>query len=170
MGKGVSAAEKKQRMVQMFHAECAVYTAKEVQKAAPKTGIVSGAVEGVLKELIGDDIVHEAKLSGMLFYWSFPGYAAVHMDESSTAITLIAMPGLNRDCREVATKKRAELASQRATVNRMHQQVPAWIDSIASPRPAPTCNSRVLRCAIMLCAVGGSQARVGTPAKGSRAE
>lgn len=73
--KGVSAAEKRQKMIDMFQAESAVYTKKEVEKLAPKTGIVSGAVEGVLKELISDDIVHEAKLSGTLFYWSFPGCA-----------------------------------------------------------------------------------------------
>ena len=74
--KGVSAAEKRQKMVEMFQSECAVYTMKEVCKFAPKTGIVSGAVEAVLKEVVGDDLVHEAKLGGTTFFWSFPGYAA----------------------------------------------------------------------------------------------
>ena len=71
--KGVSAQEKKDRMLAMFHRECEVFTAKEVNKAASKEGIVSGAIEGVLKELISDNLVHEAKISGSLFYWSFPG-------------------------------------------------------------------------------------------------
>ena len=71
--KGVSAAEKRQKMTDMFQAECSVFTKKEIEKLAPKTGIVSGAVEQVLKELMSDDIVYEAKLSGTLFYWSFPG-------------------------------------------------------------------------------------------------
>jgi len=73
MGKGVSAQEKKDRMLAMFHRDCYVYTNKEVMKAASKEGIVSGAIEGVLKELICDDLVREAKISGSLFYWSFPG-------------------------------------------------------------------------------------------------
>ena len=71
--KGVSANEKKERMVAMFQRECQVYTAKEVSKHASKEGIVSGAIEGVLKEVVSDDLVHEAKISGSLFYWSFPG-------------------------------------------------------------------------------------------------
>jgi len=93
--KGVTAAEKRQKMIEMFQGECSVYTKKEVEKLAPKTGIVSGAVEGVLKELISDDIVHEAKLSGSLFYWSFPG--------------------------EAATKKRAELAKWQAQSSHLQQ-------------------------------------------------
>ena len=72
--KGVSAAEKRQKMIDMFQAESTVFTKKEVEKLAPRTGIVSGAVEAVLRELINDDIVHEGKLSGTLFYWSFPGW------------------------------------------------------------------------------------------------
>jgi hypothetical protein len=66
-------------------------------KAASKEGIVSGAIEGVLKELVGDDLVHEEKISGTLFYWSFPG--------------------------EVATKKRAELAAAHAEVARQQAQI-----------------------------------------------
>ena len=97
MGKGVSAAEKRQRMVDMFQADCSVYTMKEIQKHAPKTGIVSGAVEGVLKDLVGDDLVHEAKLGGSWFFWSFPG--------------------------EKATKKRAELSALSADIQRLQQQV-----------------------------------------------
>eukprot|EP00900_Chrysochromulina_parva_P016487 jgi/Chrpa1/2483/Chrysochromulina_OHIO_Genome00001331-RA len=96
MGKGVSAAEKRQKMIDMFQAESTVFTKKEVEKLAPRTGIVSGAVEAVLRELINDDIVHEGKLSGTLFYWSFPG--------------------------EVAMKKRAELASFQAKAGQLEQQ------------------------------------------------
>ena len=97
MGKGVSAQEKKDRMVAMFHRECAVYTSKEVSKAASKEGIVAGAIEAVLKECVGDDLVREAKISGQLFYWSFPG--------------------------EAASRKRAELAAARALADQQAQQI-----------------------------------------------
>ena len=75
MGKGVSAQEKRDRMLAMFHKACAPFTKKDVEKCAPKEGIISGAVEGVLKELCGDDLVREGKIGGSLFYWAFPGEA-----------------------------------------------------------------------------------------------
>ena len=84
-------------MLAMFHRDCAVYTKKEVEKAASKEGIVAGAIEGVLKELVGDSLVHEGKISGQLFYWSFPG--------------------------ERATQLRQELASARAESERRAQQI-----------------------------------------------
>ena len=75
MGKGVSAQEKKDRMLRMFHVASAPFTKKEVEKAAPKEGIISGAVEATLKDLICDDLVREGKIGGTLFYWAFPGEA-----------------------------------------------------------------------------------------------
>lgn len=108
--KGVSAAEKRQKMTDMFQAECSVFTKKEIEKLAPKTGIVSGAVEQVLKELMSDDIVHEAKLSGTLFYWSFPG--------------------------EAAMKKRAELAQLTAEISRLQQKAASLKDEAEQLRKA----------------------------------
>ncbi|EOD13428.1 hypothetical protein EMIHUDRAFT_256810, partial [Emiliania huxleyi CCMP1516] len=59
--RGVSADEKKQRMLGMFHASRAVYTMKDIERDAPKLGIISNAVKDVLKELVCDDLVHEEK-------------------------------------------------------------------------------------------------------------
>ena len=126
--KGVSAAEKRQKMIDMFQAESAVFTKKEVEKLAPRTGIVSGAVEAVLRELINDDIVHEGKLSGTLFYWSFPGWvvpraprflAAQPRESHSGAARMLSLSL----CSEVAMKKRAELASFQAKAGQLEQQV-----------------------------------------------
>ena len=47
MPKGVSAQEKRDRLVALFHNSCEVYTEKEVQKLAAKL-MPSGAVDGVL--------------------------------------------------------------------------------------------------------------------------
>lgn len=74
MGKGVSAQEKKDRMLAMFQNASAPFTKKEVDKHASKL-FPSGAVEGVLKELCCDDLVREAKIGGTIFFWSFPGEA-----------------------------------------------------------------------------------------------
>eukprot|EP00962_Isochrysis_galbana_P023419 scaffold7079_cov128-Isochrysis_galbana.AAC.1 len=73
--KGVSADEKKQRMLSMFHSSRAVYAMKDVEREAPKLGIISNAVKDVLKELICDDLVLEDKVGVSTYYWSFPGQA-----------------------------------------------------------------------------------------------
>ena len=74
MGKGVSAQEKRDRMLAMFQNASAPFTKKDVEKHASKL-FPSGAIEGVLKELCCDDLVREAKIGGTIFFWSFPGEA-----------------------------------------------------------------------------------------------
>ena len=76
MGKGVSAQEKKDRMVAMFHETADVYNLKDVMKGASSRGIVSGAVESTLKECAGDDLVQEGKVGVSTYYWSFPAAGA----------------------------------------------------------------------------------------------
>ena len=71
--KGVSADEKRARLLAMFHTSRAVYTKKEVERDGAKLGILSQAVEGVLKDLCGDDLVKEAKVGISTYYWAFPG-------------------------------------------------------------------------------------------------
>lgn len=110
MGKGVSAAEKKERMLKMFQTAGTPFTKKEVDKAAPKEGIVMQAVEGVLKELVSDDLVREAKIGGTLFYWSFPG--------------------------EAAAKKRAAVASAQAKAAALTEQVGARRGEVEAARKA----------------------------------
>lgn len=110
MGKGVSAAEKRQRMLSMFHREAGgmVFTTKEVSKAASKEGIVSGAVESVLKELVSDNLVHEAKIGGTIFFWSFPGEAKMRKQaevakaQSSAAAQEQTVASLQEEVKEAA--------------------------------------------------------------------
>ena len=90
MAKGVSAAEKKERMLKLFRESKDVFTKKEIESRSTKAGIISNAVEGVLKELVGDDLVREEKVGISTYWWSFPG--------------------------EDAAKKRRELSEQQAAV------------------------------------------------------
>ena len=90
MAKGVSAAEKKERMLKLFRESKDVFTKKEIESRSTKVGIISNAVEGVLKELVGDDLVREEKVGISTYWWSFPG--------------------------EDAAKKRRELSEQQAAV------------------------------------------------------
>ena len=55
MGKGVSAAEKKERLLAVFHEGVGVFSSKEILKA--KVSFPSQAIEQVLNELVSDDLV-----------------------------------------------------------------------------------------------------------------
>ena len=110
MGKGVSAAEKRERMLKMFQNSGVPFTKKEVEKAAPKEGIIAQAVEGVLKELVSDDLVREAKIGGTIFFWSFPG--------------------------EAASKKRAAVASARAQATKLSAQMATLRTQVEEARKA----------------------------------
>lgn len=76
MGKGVSAAEKRERLVAMFHASGEVYSLKCVEKAAPRAGVAGNVVKDVLKQVCDDDLVREGKVGVSTYYWAFPGEAA----------------------------------------------------------------------------------------------
>jgi len=103
MGKrGVSADEKKQRMLGMFHASRAVYTMKDIERDAPKLGIISNAVKDVLKELVCDDLVHEEKVGISTYYWSFPGELGAKKRGEAAAI------------RQQTARMRAEASQLRA--------------------------------------------------------
>lgn len=95
--KGVSADEKKQRMLSMFHGSRAVFAMKDVEREAGRLGIISNAVKDVLKELVCDDLVREDKVGVSTYYWSFPG--------------------------EAGSKKRGELASLRQQTAVLRKQV-----------------------------------------------
>ena len=71
MGKGVSAAEKRVKLLDCIHKQGNVFSSKEILKVQP--GFPSGAIEAVLTELVSDDLVLEGKIGGARFYWSFPG-------------------------------------------------------------------------------------------------
>jgi len=95
--KGVSAAEKRERLLSMFHDSGAVFTMKDVENGGSKVGIVSQAIKDVLKELTDDDLVHEGKVGVSTYYWSFPG--------------------------EMGTKKRGQLASLRQEDTLLRAQI-----------------------------------------------
>ena len=71
MGKGVSAAEKRVKLLNVFHTHGNVFSSKEILKVNP--GFPQGAIEAVLTELVSDDLVVEGKIGGAKFFWSFPG-------------------------------------------------------------------------------------------------
>ena len=104
MGKGVSAAEKKVKLLEVFHKGGNVFSSKEILKCNP--GFPSGAIEGVLIELVSDDLVTEGKIGGAKFYWSFPG--AQRMKKAAALQQLRAqLAKAQAQCTELTAKAEA---------------------------------------------------------------
>jgi predicted transcriptional regulator len=71
--RGVSAQEKRKRMMDMFHDRADVFSFKEVEKIASKEkGIVAQSVKDVLQSLVDDGIVDTDKIGSGVYYWAFP--------------------------------------------------------------------------------------------------
>ncbi|KAF9922707.1 Meiotic nuclear division protein 1 [Linnemannia zychae] len=74
--KGVSAAEKRTRLLDYFHETLTFHKLQELEKAVPKEkGIVQQAVKDVLQSLVDDGLVTVEKIGTSNFYWSFPSAA-----------------------------------------------------------------------------------------------
>ncbi|TFK20963.1 meiotic nuclear division protein 1 [Coprinopsis marcescibilis] len=71
--KGVSAEEKRVRLLEIFHESKDFYQLKELEKLGPKLkGIVSQSVKEVLQGLVDDGLVQADKIGSSNFFWSFP--------------------------------------------------------------------------------------------------
>ncbi|KAI1794198.1 meiotic nuclear division protein 1 [Ganoderma leucocontextum] len=71
--RGLSAEEKRVKLLEMFHETKDFFQLKELEKMAPKMkGIVSQSVKDVLQSLVDDGLVQADKIGSSNFFWSFP--------------------------------------------------------------------------------------------------
>lgn len=71
--KGVSAEEKKNRLLQLFYEKGECFQLKELEKIAPKEkGIIANSVKDVLQKLVDDDLVDTEKIGTSIYFWAFP--------------------------------------------------------------------------------------------------
>ena len=56
--------------------------AQDVEKLAPKKGVIVQSVKEVLQALVDDSLVHQDKIGISNFFWSFPSEAAVKVRPS----------------------------------------------------------------------------------------
>jgi hypothetical protein len=71
--KGMPIAEKRNRLLSMYHKSKNVYSLNEVEKeAASSTGIVRSAILDVNQQLVDDGLVETDKIGSTGYYWSFP--------------------------------------------------------------------------------------------------
>lgn len=73
--KPLSAEEKQVKLLELFHETNDVYQLKDLERLAPQEkGIVLQSVKTTLQELVDNGLVQCEKISGSLYYWSFPRY------------------------------------------------------------------------------------------------
>ncbi|CAG9813427.1 unnamed protein product [Phaedon cochleariae] len=74
--KGVSAEEKRTRMLQLFYEKGECFQLKELEKIAPKEkGIVANSVKEVIQKLVEDGLVDTDKIGTSVYFWAFPSKA-----------------------------------------------------------------------------------------------
>ncbi|CAH2093156.1 unnamed protein product [Euphydryas editha] len=74
--RGLSADEKKIRMLEIFHQSKDFYQLKELEKIAPKEkGITMQSVKEVIQSLVDDHLVDSEKIGTSIYFWSFPSKA-----------------------------------------------------------------------------------------------
>ena len=68
--------EKRQTLLRLLQQSKDVYTQKELEKLASKEGgIAAATTKDVIAALTSDELIQQAKIGTMLFYWSFPSQA-----------------------------------------------------------------------------------------------
>ncbi|GJE94981.1 meiotic nuclear division protein 1 [Phanerochaete sordida] len=85
--RGLSAEEKRVRLLEIFHETKDFFQLKELEKLGPKMkGIVSQSVKEVLQSLVDDGLVQADKIGSSNFFWSFPSQRGAMMQSRLTIV------------------------------------------------------------------------------------
>ncbi|KIM40145.1 hypothetical protein M413DRAFT_172253 [Hebeloma cylindrosporum] len=85
--RGLSAEEKRVKLLEIFHETRDFYQLKELEKLGPKLkGIVSQSVKDVLQSLVDDGLVQGDKIGSSNFFWSFPSQHGVLVQTKLEAV------------------------------------------------------------------------------------
>ena len=60
-----------------------VFTFKDLERLAPKSGIIPQSVKEVLEAIVADGLVETDKIGAGVFYWAFPSKAMQKVLSSS---------------------------------------------------------------------------------------
>lgn len=85
--RGLSAEEKRVKLLEIFHETKDFFQLKELEKLGPKMkGIVSQSVKEVLQGLVDDGLVQADKIGSSNFFWSFPSQRGTMMQNRVNAV------------------------------------------------------------------------------------
>ncbi|KAL8286327.1 hypothetical protein RQP46_004815 [Phenoliferia psychrophenolica] len=116
--KGLSAEEKRTKMLELLHETKEFYKLVELEKLAPKSkGITAMSVKEVLTDLLNDNLVRFEKVGISSYYWSFPSEAGAALSNKKAALdkTLETLRA-DRDREQAAVQ--VELAAREETDER----------------------------------------------------
>eukprot|EP00162_Nutomonas_longa_P002889 comp13549_c0_seq1/m.18855 comp13549_c0_seq1/g.18855 ORF comp13549_c0_seq1/g.18855 comp13549_c0_seq1/m.18855 type:complete len:203 (-) comp13549_c0_seq1:59-667(-) len=78
MTKGVSAEEKRTRLLEIFTESADFFQLKDLEKIAPKQkGIIVQSVKDVLQSLVDDNLVTSDRIATSNFFWALPSNMAM---------------------------------------------------------------------------------------------
>ncbi|KAF8345822.1 meiotic nuclear division protein 1 [Amanita rubescens] len=85
--RGLSAEEKRVRLLEIFHETKDFFQLKELEKLGPKMkGIVTQSIKEVLQTLVDDGHVQTDKIGSSNFFWSFPSRQGTLMKAELVAV------------------------------------------------------------------------------------
>mmetsp|Transcript_9491 Transcript_9491/g.14290 ORF Transcript_9491/g.14290 Transcript_9491/m.14290 type:complete len:211 (+) Transcript_9491:81-713(+) len=70
--KGLSAEEKRQIILDIYHSQKEPFNLKEIENLASKRGVVQQTIKDQNQSLVDDSLVHCDKIGSSNFFWSFP--------------------------------------------------------------------------------------------------
>ncbi|KAF9531619.1 meiotic nuclear division protein 1 [Crepidotus variabilis] len=111
--RGLSAEEKRVKLLEIFHESRDFYQLKELEKLGPKLkGIVSQSVKEVLQSLVDDGLVQADKIGASNFFWSFPSQQGVFIQRKLT-VAQEANQSLQKQIAELEAAINTEKADRR---------------------------------------------------------
>ncbi|CAK0760648.1 hypothetical protein CVIRNUC_002788 [Coccomyxa viridis] len=142
--KGLSIEEKKGKVLEIFHESKDVYVLKDLEKLAPKRGVVLQSVKEVVQALVDDDLVHQDKIGASNFFWSFPSEAAVKLKteakrkeqqladlekQDQDLAASIAQSKMGKEDSEDRTAQLGEMEQLQEALGRAQKEVAQYADS-----------------------------------------
>ncbi|KZT72202.1 meiotic nuclear division protein 1 [Daedalea quercina L-15889] len=119
--RGLSAEEKRVKLLEIFHETKDFFQLKELEKLGPKMkGIVSQSVKEVLQSLVDDGLVQADKIGSSNFFWSFPSQRGAMMQNRLNVV------------KESQSSYRAQLEELRATIQEEKSARPESTERTAS--------------------------------------
>ncbi|KAI5826599.1 meiotic nuclear division protein 1, partial [Schizophyllum commune Tattone D] len=116
--RGLSAEEKRVKMLEIFHETKDFFQLKELEKIAPKTkGIVSQSVKEVVQSLVDDGLVQSDKIGSSNFFWSFPSQHGAAI-QARLSIAQAKRAEAAQQLKEVRASVEEECALRRETEER----------------------------------------------------
>ncbi|CAN0063618.1 unnamed protein product [Pylaiella littoralis] len=148
MGKrGLSVEEKRDKILNIYHSTKAIFSLKDIEKAASKQGVTINTVKEVNQSLVDDGLVDMDKIGASNFFWSFPSKVAVTKQnivdtlkqkitkaEENTATNKRNISELEKD--RVDTEDRREKLARLQEVGQRMQQLEKEYQTLKENDPA----------------------------------